>query len=166
MRIVPPESTPQPDWAELAARLRRFATALTGSSDAADELTQQTLAMLLSRRPERAGHLGYARRTLLRLWLDRRRSFVRRAAGWLRYVLHRPTETRDADAIEAGEQVGRVREVLGELPPRQRAVLVLRLVEELDYEQIAETLGCTVEAARANLHLARRQVRRRLGVER
>jgi len=42
-------------------------------------------------------------------------------------------------------------------------VLVLRLVEELDYEQIAETLSCSVETVRANLHVARRHVRETMG---
>ncbi len=49
------------------------------------------------------------------------------------------------------------------LPARQRAVVVLRLVEELDYAQIAETLDCSVGSVRSILHLARTRLRASLG---
>jgi DNA-directed RNA polymerase specialized sigma24 family protein len=40
---------------------------------------------------------------------------------------------------------------------------VLRCIEELDYREIADVLDCPVQTVRANLHLARKQVRRALG---
>ncbi|MGH2582076.1 MAG: RNA polymerase sigma factor [Anaerolineales bacterium] len=50
--------------------------------------------------------------------------------------------------------------VLG-LPARQRAALMMRKYQELEYAEIAEALDCTEEAARANVYQALRSLRNR-----
>ena len=47
----------------------------------------------------------------------------------------------------------------GELPPRLRAVVVLRDVYDLPHEAIAAELGISVSAAKVRLHRARRRLR-------
>jgi RNA polymerase sigma-70 factor (ECF subfamily) len=49
-----------------------------------------------------------------------------------------------------------------ELPPRLRAVVVLRDVHDLPHEAIAEELGISVSAAKVRLHRARRRLRARV----
>lgn len=49
--------------------------------------------------------------------------------------------------------------VLSQLPTEQRAVLVLREMEQLDYQEIAETLGLPVGTVRSRLHAARERFR-------
>ena len=49
-----------------------------------------------------------------------------------------------------------------ELPPRLRAVVVLRDVYDLPHEAIAEELGISVTAAKVRLHRARRRLRERV----
>lgn len=44
----------------------------------------------------------------------------------------------------------RVRHAITQLPPRQRATLILRVYHELSHEEIAATLGGSVGAAKAN----------------
>ena len=167
LRLMPttPSTSParEPDWPELRRVLVRFATALARNADEAEDLTQQTFAALLAKAPESADHLGYARTTLTRLWLDRQRSLRRRlrvlraaAAGMLD---HKP----DRDPLDTREQVERARRAIEALPPRQRAALVMRLVEGLDYDTIASTLGCDAGAVRSSLHLARARLRECLG---
>lgn len=151
------------EWRAVSDRLMRMARALTGKQDDAEDLAQQTLATLLAKRRERIDHLGFARRTMFRLWLDRQRSVRRRLArisklAWSARLWH-----SEPDRLSDSERHRSLREAVLSLPPRQRAVLVLRLVEELDYEQIAETLSCSVETVRANLHVARRRVRETMG---
>lgn len=51
---------------------------------------------------------------------------------------------------------------LEELPPRLRAVVVLRDVYDLPHEAIAAELGITESAAKVRLHRARRRLRERL----
>jgi RNA polymerase sigma factor (sigma-70 family) len=151
------------DWTALSGRLQRSALALTGSHADADDLTQQTLATLLARRPDKVSHVGYARTTMLRLWLDRQRSLRRRLGRLGRLATGLEPWHVDRDDSGVHEETVRMQEALGKLPPRQRAVIVLRLVEELDYAQIAETLQCSVGAVRSTLHLARARLRDALG---
>jgi RNA polymerase sigma factor (sigma-70 family) len=59
----------------------------------------------------------------------------------------------------------RVGEVLLELPPKQRAVLHLRVFEELDYREIGAVVGLTPRSARVYAVKARRLLRERLADE-
>lgn len=63
---------PKAEWSATIGCLRRIALALTRSPDDADDLTQQTVVTLLARKPDRADHIGYGRKTMVRLWLDHR----------------------------------------------------------------------------------------------
>jgi len=49
-----------------------------------------------------------------------------------------------------------------ELPPMQRAAVVHRYVLDMPYREVAEALGCSEEAARANALEARKRLRTRL----
>ncbi len=162
-RIRLDDYRPSPDWAALSERLQRMAMALTHRPDDAEELTQQTFAVLLAKNPDRVEHLGYARQTMMRLWLDRQRSVRRRVSHLARLAFSARRWHVDADPLSAGEQKARTRRAIESLPPKQRAVLVLRLVEELEYDQIASALNCSVQAVRAHLHLGRRRLREMLG---
>jgi RNA polymerase sigma-70 factor (ECF subfamily) len=51
---------------------------------------------------------------------------------------------------------------LEELPAPQRAALLLREVEGLSYQEIAEVLGCAVGTVMSRLHYARRRLQLRL----
>ena len=143
-RIRLDDYRPSPDWTALSERMRRMAIALTHGQDDAEELTQQTFASLLAKNPDRIEHLGYARRTMVRLWLDRQRSLRRRAAHLARLAFSARRWHADADPLSVSEQKARMRRAIESLPPKQRAVLILRLVEELGYDQIAEALNCSV----------------------
>jgi RNA polymerase sigma-70 factor, ECF subfamily len=48
------------------------------------------------------------------------------------------------------------------LGERHREVLLLRFIEDLSYEQIAEVIGCTVGTVRSRLHYAKAALRTRL----
>jgi RNA polymerase sigma factor (sigma-70 family) len=48
---------------------------------------------------------------------------------------------------------------LGHLPPRQRAVLVLRYFEDLTEAETAETLGCTIGTVKSQHAKALRRLR-------
>lgn len=56
----------------------------------------------------------------------------------------------------------RVSEALQHLPPKLRAVVVLRDVYDLPHEAIAAELGITEAAAKVRLHRARRRLREQL----
>lgn len=58
-----------------------------------------------------------------------------------------------------------LREAIGALDELSRSVLVLRDLEHLSYQQIADALGTTVPTVKTRLLRARREVQRRLQVE-
>jgi RNA polymerase sigma-70 factor (ECF subfamily) len=56
----------------------------------------------------------------------------------------------------------RLNDALAELPPKLRAVVVLRDVYDLPHEDIAAELGISESAAKVRLHRARRKLRERV----
>ena len=73
----------------------------------------------------------------------------------------RPEVDPELQADAAAER-SRVSEALNDLPPKLRAVVVLRDVYDLPHEAIAAELGISEAAAKVRLHRARRKLRERL----
>ena len=68
----------------------------------------------------------------------------------------------DRDPVVAAESADlreQLDEAIQDLPPRLRAVVVLRDVYDLPHEAIAEELGISISAAKVRLHRARRRLR-------
>jgi RNA polymerase sigma-70 factor (ECF subfamily) len=66
------------------------------------------------------------------------------------------TEPTAIKLIMIDEQTRAVQRLMDALPPHARIVLLLREVEELSYEQIAQRLGCTVGTVKSRLNRAKR----------
>lgn len=127
--------------------LLRAAYALTGEQHAAEDLVQTALAKAMLRWSKIHGNAEpYVRQILYHEYVS----------GWRR--LWRRSEFSMADPPEPVVAVGRpadghqtdaanlrlaLRDALRVLPPRQRAVVVLRYLEDLSEQQVAEILGCT-----------------------
>ncbi len=61
------------------------------------------------------------------------------------------------------ERAARVRAAVAELPPKQRAVLVLRIYHEMSHQEIAAIVGTSVGAVKANVFHALQNLKKRLG---
>lgn len=70
-----------------------------------------------------------------------------------------PTDAR----LVREERAARVRAAIAQLPPQQRATLILRVFHDLPHDEIASVLGNSVGAGKANLFHALRNLRRLLG---
>lgn len=68
-----------------------------------------------------------------------------------------------AEALLRAEMSSRVRAAVARLPRKQRATLVLRVYHELSHQQIADVLGTSVGAVKANFFHALTNLRKRLG---
>ena len=55
-----------------------------------------------------------------------------------------------------------VHEVIAKLPPDQRIVVILRYMEELSYDQIADVVGCSIGTVASRLNRAHKVLERRL----
>ena len=120
--------------AERADRLLRTAVLLTGSREAGQDLLQTALERLLRHwRTLNGDPEGYLRRTLYNLAADgfRRQSRLQRKLLLLRADTRPPPDvTAEVDLRDA------LVRMLVQLPPRQRAVLVLRYWEQLSAKAI------------------------------
>jgi len=140
--------------------LFRMAYALTGNQHAAEDLLQNALAKAALRwRGIRGEAEPYVRRIMyhdaVSHWRWRRR--------------HRETSTAAPPDRRLEDRSGDVdlrlalRDALLRLPPRQRAVLVLRYLDDLSEQQVADMLGCSTGTVGSQASRALANLRRSVG---
>lgn len=147
-------------WADTFALAHR----LTGNEDDALEVCQETYLR---------AHRGLRRfraEARFTTWLYRITANCA-STHVVRRRRHRHEDLDDVDPVDgtpAHDPVGRaesehlrhrVRTALAALPPRLRAVVVLRDIYDLPHEDIAAALGISASAAKVRLHRARRRLR-------
>ena len=146
--------------------LRRYAVALCGNRDLADDLIQDTIERALSRapsslKPERLG--AWLRTVVHNLFVDelrrRRRRGVRVDVAELENNL--ALSTAPADQL-ASSDVGRA---MASLSIEYRQILVLAGVEQLSYQEIAEELRVPLGTVMSRLARARAALRAALDPE-
>lgn len=69
------------------------------------------------------------------------------------------------DEAERTRLIGRVHDVIGDLPEGYRKPLLLHVVAGLSYEELAADLRCTVNNARVKVHRGLKRVRELLGAD-
>ena len=137
-------------------RLRRFALALAGSRDAAEDLLQSGVERALRKWEsyEEGKRLdSWMYKIMQNLWFDMRRSA---SAGPI-YTGEAPdvAGADGRDVAEARDELRLVREAFAELPEDQRAVLALVVIEGFSYAQAAEALGTPIGTVMSRLARAR-----------
>lgn len=129
-----------------ALALRRTAYLLCGDWHLAEDLVQNALVKLYRVWPKitRRGPVdNYARQVLLRCWLDEQRRPWRRRERRDGVVPDRPSL-----AAEAGIS-GPLLRALAEVPPKQRAAVVLRYCADLPAAEVAQVLRCSEGTVRS-----------------
>jgi RNA polymerase sigma factor (sigma-70 family) len=137
-----------------------FAAALAGDRYLAEDVLSDALVKvaLSWRRVSAADNpLAYVRRMVVTTYLaDRRKERRRRTEPTSDVsVLDKPS-TDHANAVLAREEVAGL---LARLPPKQKAVIVLRYLLDEPDDEIARALGCTPATVRSHLSLARSALR-------
>lgn len=123
--------------------LRRTAFLLCGDEHRADDLVQVTITKLYLhwRRASAADNVdGYVRAMLVRTFLSERR------LGWFRRIrlVGSPQDTpAPAHSDTSVETRLVVHKALTRIPPKARAVLVLRFLLDLPVAEVAAVLGCS-----------------------
>ena len=131
------------EFAESArARLRRTAYLLCGDWDRASDFVQEGLVRVYVRWPRlvrNGGELAYARKAVVSAYLDH----VRRKSSTERPQEADPTLASPEDVATAVVTRAALMAALADVPPRQRACVVLRYFEDLSVAETAALLGCT-----------------------
>ena len=125
--------------ADRGDQLLRTAALLAGSKDGGEDLLQAALERLLRHWQTIEGDPeGYLRRTLYNLAAD---GFRRQGRLQRKLLLLRAAAPPPADPIAEVDLRDALVRLLLQLPPRQRAVLVLRYWEQLTEAETAAVLG-------------------------
>ncbi|MFD7155449.1 SigE family RNA polymerase sigma factor [Kribbella sp. NPDC059898] len=144
------------------AALFRYAYLLAGERGLAEDLVQEGLVKTYVswhrlRDPRNAE--AYTRRAITNTAI----------AWWRRKSWHaeRPHDDVPDRAVHADDSTARIWlwHELQQLPPRQRAALVLRYYEDLTEVQTADVLGCSVGTVKSQVSDALKKLRARLGAD-
>lgn len=149
----------------------RFAYQMCPRRDDAEDLVQEAFVRAyqnLHRYRDEAKFTTWLLRIVTNLCTDQARMSQRRtnleqqeAGGALTWM----TEGFSEDPVDNLEQDRRVvvlRKALNALPAHHRTVIILRDLEEREYPDIAQILGCTVGGAKLRVLRARRALRDRV----
>jgi RNA polymerase sigma-70 factor (sigma-E family) len=137
--------------------LLRFGVVLTGDRHRADDLVQTALVKTMRRWAaiDRGQPMAYVRRVMVTTqltWWRRARRETGLPEGLDIADPARPEAAYDDQQALAG--------ALAALPPRQRAVIVLRYYAGYSEAEIAETLGCSAGTVKSQSAKARQTLRR------
>lgn len=160
---------PAPALAALVERHRpellRYLVRLLGNEPDAQDACQEALLR---------AHRAFARLapdSNVRAWLYRIATNTARNAARSRRASRARTADVDLDGlaaaagpgVEGRERLRTVARAVRALPPRQRTALMLRQFHDMQYAEIAATLGGTAAGARANVYQALKKLRAMLG---
>ena len=121
--------------------LMRTAYLLTGDAHLAEDLLQSVLLKVLGRWPkltEVASPRAYARKALVNQYISWRRR-LKPAEVPITDPPERSYSSEDSTVVRLV-----MRQALAQLPPRQRAVIVLRYYEDLTEHETAKLLNCSI----------------------
>lgn len=143
------------EWSSLV----RLSYLLVRDQQVAEEVTQDAFVAMHDRW-HRLREPDLARAYLRATVVNRSRSVLRRRKverGYLdgakrAAVAARSSESSAEDRVVAGEQSASLLDRLGELPRRQREVLVLRYYLDLSEAQISQTLSISPGSVKAHAH--------------
>ncbi len=152
-------------FAELIDRyqrpLRYFIARLVGNPDLADELSQETWLTVLSKihtlRSAATFSVWLYRIARNRVYQELRR---RKVTVELDDNLEASDDT--VDEIGSFEDAAKLHRCLEKLKPLHQEVLLLRFLEEMSYEQIADVLDCNLGTVRSRIFHAKRALRKEL----
>ena len=141
-------------------RLREFLRRMLDSRDAGEtDDVLQDVWFDVFRSVGKLRDTGAFASWLYRIARDRAYRFIRRKGMATQPIdkFELPAEAADVE-FDADER-RLVMASLNRLPHEHREVLLLRFVEQMDYEQIARAVGCELGTVRSRLHYAKRALR-------
>ena len=148
-------------------RVYNFAVRASGSQTAAEDITQRVLMKMVrdvgSFRAE-ASFTSWLYRIVVNEWIDERRrlkrlvyvpveSFAKLKSAWL----------DPAQTVARNQREEAVLSAVSALDPKLRAVVLLRYLEEMSYEEVAAALECSMGTVASRLSRAHARLKDLLG---
>lgn len=154
-----PELEPGDLYEEFEQDMLRFATSISGSRDAAEDLVHETFLRAMAHLPLLGRLKRHQRRswlftTLKRIHLDevaarlRREALRERLGGWSEVVAEDSYQLDDFTVLDL-------------VPPQHRALVIQRYLVGMSSQEIGRQLGVPAATVRSRLHQATRRIRQR-----
>ncbi len=157
------------------AKIYNYIYRMTGSSDDAEDLTQEVFIRMYTSIDSFRSHSSlntWLFRIAGNLCVDRFRRSKNRTAA---YSLDEPVAGSESGSHEIPDQTyepqrllehvelaDQIQQALAQLPEKLRATLILHDVEGMPYEEIAQVVGCPLGTVKSRLFNARMQLRQKL----
>ena len=145
----------------LKHRLFRLALRMLGRVEEAEDTVQDAMVKLWNRRAELENYSSieaFAMTITKNLCLDRIRSKGFQTERIPDMQALNATDDRE-ERLEKEDFARFVRKIISHLPEQQKAIMQMRDIEGMEYEQIAEVMELNINAIRVNLSRARKKVR-------
>ncbi|MEX0725061.1 MAG: sigma-70 family RNA polymerase sigma factor [Planctomycetaceae bacterium] len=153
-------------------RLYNTLVKVLGSADAAQEAAQTAFVQAFHRLTTFQGQSAFYS-WLFRIALNvaitekrKQRRMVASVENVQATTGHEPIDQRrdnhPSHAMEVEESQRLVRQALEELPLEHRTMLILKEIEGLSYEEIAQACQCPIGTVRSRLHRARQELKEKL----
>jgi RNA polymerase sigma-70 factor (ECF subfamily) len=152
-------------------RIYAITRRMTGSHDDADDLAQETFLaayQAMERFDERKSFIAFLSRIAINLSIN----LLRRRKRWSKIQTQQREAAGQASIgtvpenlgtqMERDEMMDRLKDAIASLPPKHKAVLVLKVYEEMSYRQIAKTLKISPGTVMSRLSRARARLRKEL----
>jgi RNA polymerase sigma-70 factor (ECF subfamily) len=132
----------------------------TDNPQTALDLTAETFAQAFQGMPRlrarctdgaRPWLYGIARNLLARYWHERQLETRARLRLGIATDLGADLLADVDERLSFDEHSARLRQAVGTLPPEQREAVQLRIISELDYDEVGAQLGCSPGAARSRV---------------
>jgi RNA polymerase sigma-70 factor, ECF subfamily len=137
-----------------------------GDQSAAGDVTQQIFLKLMTSISQFRGESQFAtwlHRLVVNTCIDELRRKKRLLGFWEAVQLHKAGERKQPERrYERRELADAVKAAIGELKPKFRMPVLLKYVEGLSYEEIADVLGCSKGTVASRLNRGHKELARRL----
>lgn len=147
---------------------RRIFISYFGRSEDIEDLVQELFLKIFQNRNRYRSHdkfRAWFYRIALNLAHDEWRKRTRRKRRYFQFFLHMKREYENPDryaqdsGIIMGDTVDLLEKFIHSLPPRQKQILILRYVEDMSLNEIAEMLGLKLGSVKSTLHHAQNKLK-------
>ena len=146
-------------------KLFRFSLRITGNQMEAEDVVQEVFIKVWDKRTqmdEVQNPEAYCMTLTKNLSLDKIRSKHRQTMEISEAVYITDSKSTPYQSSEKSDTIGRIKQLMNELPEKQKMVMHLRDIEGMTYDEIAQQLDLPLAQVKVYLHRARSFVREKI----
>lgn len=146
-------------------KLYRFALRITGSGFEAEDVVQEVMIKLWNKRTDLSQYASieaWSMRMTKNLSIDKLRSKHRRTEDLTGTYDLAGGDVSPHELAEQQDTIYHIRQLMNQLPEKQKMVMQLRDIEDMSYQEIADVMDIPMNQVKVNLFRARKAIRNKL----